>query len=82
MIGRLVSEVWWRRYFRRNARSWEELEQFPHLRADRQRLILAERLMSQIQFFGNREDAFRSGARQQRYGMSKSFGGYGLVCRS
>ena len=57
MIGRLVSEVWWRRYFRRNARSWEELEQFPHLRADRQRLILAERLMSQIQFFGNREDA-------------------------
>ncbi len=57
MIGRSVSKVWWRRYFRRNARSWGELEQFPHLRADRQRLILAERLMSQIQFFGNREDA-------------------------
>lgn len=57
MIARLIGKVWWERYFRRNACPWEELEQFPQLPPDRQRQILAQRLLDQIRYFGNREDS-------------------------
>jgi phenylacetate-CoA ligase len=57
MLPRLASRLWWRRYLRRNARPWNELEQFPALRPDQQRKDLARRLYEQIQYFGRREDA-------------------------
>ncbi len=57
MIAEWASKLWWRRTLRREARSWEELDQFPLFPAQRQRRILAERLLAQLQYFGHREDA-------------------------
>jgi phenylacetate-CoA ligase len=57
MIPRFVSRLWMRRYLARNARAYDELEHFHNLTADEQRLDLALRLLAQIRYFGNREDA-------------------------
>src|ERR1700735_2227859 len=57
MIPRAISSLWWRRYLRRNATSWAELESFPQLPHDEQRQQLGERLQRQIRYFGTREDA-------------------------
>src|SRR5438876_1044407 len=53
----LARKLYWRRYLARNARPWEELEQFPKLSAGEQRRILAEKLLSQVRYFAQREDA-------------------------
>ncbi len=68
MIPRIASQLWWHRFLARHARSWEELQQFPRLSPREQRRQLAQRLLSQIQYFGNREDAlpeWREAARIQ-----------------
>jgi len=57
MIVEAASRYWWRRFVEREACSWDELENFPRLRPDRQRRTLAERLLAQVQYFGNRADA-------------------------
>jgi phenylacetate-CoA ligase len=57
MIPRFASSLWWNRSFRRHARSWDELETFPRLPAQEQQHELARRLLAQIRYFGNREDA-------------------------
>jgi phenylacetate-CoA ligase len=57
MIPSAISRLWWRRYLRRNATSWAELDRFPQLRPDEQRKQLGERLLRQIRYFGSREDA-------------------------
>ena len=57
MIPRAISSLWWRRYLRRNATSWAELDRFPPLRPDEQRKELGERLQRQIRYFGARADA-------------------------
>lgn len=57
MIPRAISSLWWRRYLRRNATSWADLERFPQLRPDQHRKELGERLLRQIRYFGAREDA-------------------------
>jgi phenylacetate-CoA ligase len=57
MIPRAISRLWWRRYLRRNAIPWDDLDRFPHLRPDQQRKKLGERLLQQIRYFGAREDA-------------------------
>ena len=57
MIEETISGLWWRRFARREACSWEELEQFPKCRPDERRRILSERLLGQVQYFGNRTDA-------------------------
>jgi phenylacetate-CoA ligase len=57
MIPRAISTLWWRRYLRRNATSWAELETFPQLSPDEQRKQLGERLLRQIRYFGTRADA-------------------------
>jgi len=57
MIPYAISSLWWRRYLRRNATSWFELERFPQLRPDVQRKQLSERLLQQIRYFGTRADA-------------------------
>jgi phenylacetate-CoA ligase len=49
--------MFWARYLRRNATSWDELDSFPKLRPDEQRKDMAFRLQRQIRYFGNREDA-------------------------
>jgi phenylacetate-CoA ligase len=64
----LISKLWWRRYLRRNATSWEELNSFAALPPDRQRERLSRRLLDQVQYFGRREDAlpeWREAARIQ-----------------
>ncbi|HVI07311.1 MAG TPA: hypothetical protein VND65_03355 [Candidatus Binatia bacterium] len=57
MIPRALSSVWWRRYLRRSAVPWTDLENFPELRPNEQRKELGERLLRQIQYFGRRDDA-------------------------
>jgi phenylacetate-CoA ligase len=57
MIPRAISSLWWRRHLRRNAIAWDELDRFPQLRPDQQRRKLGERLLQQIRYFGDREDA-------------------------
>ena len=57
MIPRAISSLWWRRYLRRNATSWADLDRFPQLRPDEQRKQLGERLLRQIRYFGARADA-------------------------
>jgi phenylacetate-CoA ligase len=57
MIPRAISGLWWRRYLRRNATSWDDLDRFPQLRPDEQRKDLGERLQRQIRYFGTRADA-------------------------
>jgi phenylacetate-CoA ligase len=57
MIPRALSSLWWRRYLRRNANSWSDLESFPHLPPDAQRKEIGERLLKQIHYFGSRADA-------------------------
>jgi phenylacetate-CoA ligase len=57
MIMEAASRYWWHRFGEREACSWDELEKFPRLRPDRQRRILAERLLAQVQYFGARADA-------------------------
>jgi hypothetical protein len=57
MVPRPISSLWWRRYLRRNAIPWTDLECFPQLRPDLQRKELGARLLKQIQYFGMREDA-------------------------
>lgn len=52
-----VSQLWLRRYLSRNAIDWRELEAFPSLTPARQREDLGKRLLSQIQYFGRRDDA-------------------------
>jgi phenylacetate-CoA ligase len=64
----LISKLWWRRYLRRNATSWQELDSFAALPPDRQRERLGRRLLDQVQYFGHREDAlpeWREAARIQ-----------------
>jgi len=56
-VVELGCRLWWRRFLSRNALPWEELARFPSLPSDEQRRILAERLLSQVRYFGNREDA-------------------------
>src|SRR4249920_321244 len=57
MIPRAMSSLMWRRYLRRNATSWTDLERFPQLRPDEQRKQMGERLQRQIRYFGTRADA-------------------------
>lgn len=57
MTPRGISSMFWTRYLRRNATSWNELDRFPQLRPDEQRKDMALRLQRQIRYFGNREDA-------------------------
>ncbi len=57
MVPEAISSLWWRRYLRRNATSWEDIDRFPQLRPDEQRRQLAERLLQQIRYFGERADA-------------------------
>jgi phenylacetate-CoA ligase len=57
VIGEIVGRMWWHRFMSREACSWEELEQFPQIRPDERRRVLAERLLAQVRYFGNREDA-------------------------
>jgi phenylacetate-CoA ligase len=57
MIVEAASRYWWRRFVEREACSWEELESFPRQGPARQRRILSERLLAQVQYFGNRADA-------------------------
>ena len=57
MVPQAISRLWWKRYLRRNATSWDELDRFPQLRPDEQRKQLAERLLRQIRYFGTRADA-------------------------
>lgn len=57
MIPCPLSRLWWHRYIRRNADSWQDLEDFPQQTPARQRDLLARRLLDQIQYFGRREDA-------------------------
>jgi len=57
MIPRSISSLWWRRYLRRNATSWTDLDRFPQLSPSEQRKQLGERLLRQIRYFGSRADA-------------------------
>jgi phenylacetate-CoA ligase len=57
MIPQAISSLWWRRYLRRNATSWAELDRFPQLPPDEQRKELGARLLRQIRYFGARADA-------------------------
>ncbi len=57
MIPPFASRLWWRRYLARNARPWDELEQFPQLPPSQQRLHLAQKLLDQIRYFGGQEFA-------------------------
>src|SRR5438270_1544082 len=57
MTMSLVSRLWWRRYLHRNACPWDELTLFQELAPDQQRAQLARRLLSQVQYFGKRDDA-------------------------
>lgn len=57
MLSRMIRRYWWRRFERRDATSWEELDRFPLLDPREQRRLLAERLLGQVQYFGTREDA-------------------------
>lgn len=57
MVPQAISSLWWKRYLRRNATSWDDLDRFPQLRPDEQRKQLGERLLRQIRYFGARADA-------------------------
>ncbi len=57
MVPRSVSRLWWHRYLRRNATSWDDLDGFPRLSPDEQRKNLGERLLKQVRYFGTRADA-------------------------
>ncbi len=57
MTPRWLSQLVWRRYLDRNARPWRELEDFGAWDASRQKADLARKLLAQIQYFGQREDA-------------------------
>jgi phenylacetate-CoA ligase len=57
MIPRAISSLWWRRYLRRNATSWTDLDYFPQIPPDEQRKQMGERLLRQIRYFGARADA-------------------------
>jgi phenylacetate-coenzyme A ligase PaaK-like adenylate-forming protein len=57
MIPRAMSSLWWRRYLRRNANSWADLERFPQLPPNAQRKEMGDRLLKQIRYFGARADA-------------------------
>ena len=57
MIPRPLSRLWWRRYIRRGADSWQELEDFPQQTPAEQQKVLSKRLLDQIHYFGRREDA-------------------------
>ena len=57
MIPRFVSRLWLKRFISRNACPSFELSEFPLLRPDEQRQILARKLLDQIQYFGTRADA-------------------------
>jgi phenylacetate-CoA ligase len=57
MIPCPLSRLWWRRYIRRGADSWQELEDFPQQTPAEQQKVLARRLLDQIHYFGRREDA-------------------------
>lgn len=52
-----LSQYWWNRYRRRNARNLEELRDFPALDPAEQLRRLQNSLHSQIKYFGEREDA-------------------------
>jgi phenylacetate-CoA ligase len=68
MLRRTIARAWWRRYARRNARPWDDLERFPGLPQENQRRELALRLLDQLHYFGNRPDAlpeWREAARVQ-----------------
>lgn len=54
---RTLSKLYWRRYLRRNGRPVDELDRFPRLSPVDQQRELAQRLLAQIRYFGNREDA-------------------------
>ena len=57
MIPCPLSRLWWRRYIRRGADSWQELEDFPKQTPAQQQKALSRRLLDQVQYFGRREDA-------------------------
>jgi phenylacetate-CoA ligase len=57
MIPRLARQLWWRRYLSRNARPWDELEEFPRLAPAQQRRTLAQKLLDQVRYFGSQEFA-------------------------
>ncbi len=57
MIPRSLSRLWGRRYIRRGADSWQELEEFPQQTPAAQKALLARCLLDQIQNFGRRDDA-------------------------
>lgn len=54
---RSLSQLWWRRYIRRNTLPFAELDHFRGLAPEQQRQALARRLQQQLQYFGTREDA-------------------------
>lgn len=53
----LASRLYWRRFLRRNASAWTDLDVFPACDPARQRRELARRLLDQIRYFGGRADA-------------------------
>lgn len=53
----LLSRMWWSRFLSRNARPTTDLESFPNLNPQEQRLELAGRLLAQLRYFGSRGDA-------------------------
>ena len=57
MIRELASVLAWRRFLARNGLPLTDLETFPQLSPEAQRKALADRLLAQIQYFGNRADA-------------------------
>ena len=57
MIPRLINRLWIKRYPARNACPASELYEFPLLRPDEQRRLLARKLLDQIQYFGKRGDS-------------------------
>jgi len=57
MIRELASRIVWRRFLRGTIQIGEELDRFPRLPAQVQRRVLGERLLAQVHYFGNREDA-------------------------
>jgi len=57
MTPRFVHRLWVKRYLSRNAIPAAELREFPALRPDEQRRILARQLLDLMQYFGTRSDA-------------------------
>jgi phenylacetate-CoA ligase len=56
-VTSVISRLYWSRYASRNACSWSDLESFSFLEEAQQKQLLAQLLISQLQYFGTRADA-------------------------